>query len=142
MIDTALFFPPEMVNAMCSVAAAFSTKAYEPLLRAAAAALFIQTDDTVRKDWILSEMSRTPSHVLASALLNHAIEYDASNAVEHCNVPAAYIGAAHPLGNMTKFGEKCPLAMVGQTLGSAHFSTLEVPAQINSMLTQFIALCA
>jgi pimeloyl-ACP methyl ester carboxylesterase len=142
LIDSALFLPANMVDALRPFAAGLHTVGYEGILRAATEKLFLPTDDPARKEWIRSVMAKTPSYVLASAFANHMTEYDASSAAERCRVPTAYIGSANPLGDMTKFRAKCPHVIVGQTLGSGHFSPLEVPNQINSMLLRFISLCA
>jgi pimeloyl-ACP methyl ester carboxylesterase len=142
LIDSALFLPANMVNELRPFAEALRTIDYEGILRAATEKLFLPTDDPTRKEWISSAMAKTPSYVLASAYVNHITEYDASSAAERCRVPTAYIGSANPLGDITKFRAKCPHVIVGQTLGSGHFSPLEVPDQINSMLLRFVSLCA
>jgi pimeloyl-ACP methyl ester carboxylesterase len=141
MIDSVLFLPVEIVDAFRPVGEAFFTNEWELALRTAVAALFLPTDDPVRKERVVSAMRETPSHVLGSAFVNHIINYDASIAARQCHIPAAYIGAANPLVDMTKLKANCPHVMVGQTLGSGHFSTLEVPEQINSMIMQFVSLC-
>jgi hypothetical protein len=73
-----------------------------------------------------------------AALQGHIFDYDATFAAEACKVPVAYLSAAHALADLAKLGTYCPHLMTGQTIGSGHFSPVEVPEQINSMLDRFI----
>ena len=43
--------------------------------------------------------------------------------------------------DLDRFGSAFPRLMTAQTLGSGHFSPLEVPDQINAMISRFISLC-
>jgi hypothetical protein len=85
-------------------------------------------------------MSLTPQHVAASAFVNHLIEYDASAAAAGCEMPAAYISAATSIADLARFRAACPQLVTAQTLGSGHFSPLEVPDQINTMIERFLAI--
>jgi hypothetical protein len=42
--------------------------------------------------------------------------------------------------DLIRFKTACPQLMTGQTLGSGHFSPLEVPDQINAMLLRFFSI--
>jgi pimeloyl-ACP methyl ester carboxylesterase len=141
LIDSLLFPPASFVDQLKPVAEALYTDDYRAILRQVAGALFIASDDPARKEWILSAMESTPQHVLASAFANHVTEYDASDAAVRCRVPAAYIGAARPLGDVAKLKIKCHEVLISQTLGAGHFLTLEAPDQLNAMLMRFISLC-
>ena len=65
---------------------------------------------------------------------------DASAAIEASRVPIAYIGAASPMADVNRFRQLRPDLIVGQTIGSGHFSPLIVPDQINAMLERFIEI--
>jgi hypothetical protein len=83
-------------------------------------------------------LGKTPQHVLASSFRNHVTEYDASAAIEASRLPIAYIGAASPMADVNRFRQLRPDLIVGQTIGSGHFSPRLVPAQINAMLERFV----
>jgi hypothetical protein len=87
-------------------------------------------------------MTRTPQHVAVAAFRGHLLDYDFAVAVAACEVPVAYLGATRQLADLDRFRSLCPQLMTGQTLGSGHFSPLEVPRQINSMLDRFFAIAA
>ena len=142
LIDSLLFPPANLVEQLKVAVAGLQTKDFRLVVRQLAEALFIPSDDPMRKEWILTALESTPQHVLVSAFARHTTEYDASDAAERCFVPTAYIGAASPLGDVMQLKSKCPGVLVGQTLGAGHFSQLEVPDQINAMLMHFMKLCA
>jgi pimeloyl-ACP methyl ester carboxylesterase len=142
LIDSLLFPSASVVEQLKVAVAGLQTNDFRLVVRQAAETLFIPSDDPARKQWIMTAMESTPQHVLASALARHTTEYDAADAAERCFVPAAYIGAASPLGDIMQLKSKCPGILIGQTLGAGHFSQLEVPDQINAMLVRFMKLCA
>lgn len=102
--------------------------------------MFLESDDPVRRAEVLQKMRRTPQHVAAASLRGHLLDYDFAVAVAACEVPVAYLEAARPLADLERFRSLCPQLLTGQTLGSGHFSTLEVPDQINAMLDRFLAI--
>jgi pimeloyl-ACP methyl ester carboxylesterase len=113
---------------------------YIQTLQLATAALFIETDDPVRKAHVLAEMAKTPQHVAVPAFRNHLLDYDASPAAQACRVPTAYIAATNLMADPGQFKLFCPQLVTAQTMGSGHFSPLEVPEQINTMLERFVTI--
>jgi pimeloyl-ACP methyl ester carboxylesterase len=141
LIDSLLFAPASLIQQLKGAVAGLQTTDFRMVVRQVAETLFIPSDDRARKEWITDAMERTPQHVLASALARHSTEYDATDALERCSVPAAYIGAAVPLGDVAQLKTRRPDFLISQTLGSGHYSQLEVPDQINAMLLRFMQLC-
>lgn len=141
LIDSLLFPPASLIEQLNVAVAGLQTTDFRMVVRQVVQTLFIPSDDRARKEWITTAMESTPQHVLTSTLARHTTEYDATNAVEQCFVPAAYIGAASPLGDIAQLKSRRPGILIGQTLGSGHFSQLEVPDQINAMLVRFMKLC-
>ena len=71
----------------------------------------------------------------------YVTEYDAGPAAAACRVPVAYIGAEVAMADLPRFRTLCPQLITAQTLGSGHFSTLEVPEQVNAMLARLLETC-
>jgi pimeloyl-ACP methyl ester carboxylesterase len=139
LIDSVILPPSAFVDTLRPLAEALTGPCYPQALDRAAAPLFQPTDDAARKTRLLARMSLTPQPVAASAFANHLIAYDASAAAAGCTVPIAYIGAAETMADLTRFRALCPQLITGQTVGSGHFSPLEVPEQINAMIERFLA---
>jgi hypothetical protein len=55
-------------------------------------------------------------------------------------VPVAYIGAEVAMADLPRFRTLCPQLITAQTLGSGHFSTLEMPDQVNAMLARLLEI--
>jgi pimeloyl-ACP methyl ester carboxylesterase len=140
LIDSVILPDPAFVEALRLFAEALDGDQYRDALKETVSTLFLESDDQWRKAKLLSAMSAVPQHVLASAFRNHITEYDAAPAAERCGLPIAYIAAAAKLANLDRFRSLCPQIMVGQTLGSGHFSPLEVPDQINDMIERFCSI--
>jgi pimeloyl-ACP methyl ester carboxylesterase len=104
-------------------------------------ALFIPTDDPVRKETLLARMSAAPAHVVVSAM-EGLRDYDPAYAKELVTAPSLYIAADEPVprSDITVMRELLPRLHHGRTVGSGHFCQLEVPDQVNAMIDRFIAL--
>ena len=104
-------------------------------------ALFIPTDDPVRKEKLLASMSAAPAHVVVSAM-EGLRDYDPAYAKGLVTAPSLYIAADEPVprSDMTVMRELLPHLHYGQTVGSGHFCQLEVPDQVNAMIDRFIAI--
>jgi hypothetical protein len=99
--------------------------------------LFIPSDDPALRRKFIATIRATPQHVLAPSFASHLIDYDEVFAAAACRIPIAYIGAETAGADLSRFRELCPSLKVGQTMGSGHFSPLQVPGQINAMLRGF-----
>ncbi len=105
------------------------------------AVLFLPTDDAERRAHILSVMTRTPQHVMVSALQGgHA--YDADEAKGRLVAPLLYIAADEfpPRADIARLRALVPQFYFGQVVGSGHFCQLEVPDQVNAMIDRFLVL--
>jgi hypothetical protein len=49
-----------------------------------------------------------------------------------------YIEDSGGYSDLALFSSLCPQLVIGKTVGSGHFATLEVPEQVNSMIEDFI----
>jgi pimeloyl-ACP methyl ester carboxylesterase len=140
LIDSVILPPPGFLPSWRAFGEALWEPNYLGVLSEAAASLFLSTDDQNRKAQILFLLKKTPQHVLASAFSNHVTEYDAGPAAAACRVPVAYIGAQVAMADLPRFRSLCPQLITAQTLGSGHFSTLEVPDQVNAMLARLLEI--
>ena len=138
LIDSVVFPSDAFIAQLKLLGDQLAGDAYIQTLQLAAGALFIETDDPVRKAHVLAEMAKTSQHVAVPAFRNHLLDYDASRAARECRVPVAYIAAGNLLADLGQFKQLCPQLVTAQTLGSGHFSPLEVPEQVNAMLERFV----
>jgi pimeloyl-ACP methyl ester carboxylesterase len=59
--------------------------------------------------------------------------------VSACKLPILYIeDSGGCYSDLPLFSSLCPQLVIGKTVGSGHFPTLEVPEQVNSMIEHFI----
>ena len=138
LIDSVILPPSAFIDALRPLDGALQSAEYVSVFRHAASSLFLEIDDADRKKQILAVLPKAPQHVLVPAFRQHVTEYDATAAASGCRVPVAYIGAQVSMVDLARFRSACPQLMTAQTLGAGHFSPLEVPDQINAMLTRFI----
>lgn len=113
---------------------------YKAFLQSFVPALFAPMDDPDLKTRIVDALMRTPQHVLAASW-ESTRKTDASAAAARLGVPALYVcGALSFLNDAEKLQEIIPHLMMGQTIGSGHYHTLEVPDQVNAMIDRFVSL--
>jgi pimeloyl-ACP methyl ester carboxylesterase len=96
-------------------------------------------DDPAVKEDILRRICATPQHVMVS-LFEHAGRWDWQTALSSLEVPLLYLMAQRPRGDLVRLAELAPGLITGQTVGSGHFMTLLVPAQVNAMLARFLEM--
>lgn len=102
--------------------------------------LFLPTDDAERKAEILLQMPETARHVMISAF-EGLRDFDPDAARGPLRIPSLYIAADdRPLSDLPHLFQLAPDMLFGQTVGSGHFCTLEVPDQVNAMLARFLAV--
>jgi len=59
--------------------------------------------------------------------------------VSACKLPILYIGdSSGCYSDLPLFSSLCPQLVIGKTVGSGHFPTLEVPEQVNNMIEVFL----
>jgi pimeloyl-ACP methyl ester carboxylesterase len=102
---------------------------------------FLPTDDAKRKSAILDAMTALPQHVISSVWDDH-LRWDSTAAAAACKAPVVYVDHGAPNCDLNKFRELCPQLVIGQTVGSGHFATLEVPDQVNAMIERFLFVVA
>lgn len=137
MIESTVFPPRAMFDAMpTNFADALAGPDYLDVYRKMLAAMCLPTERRASQAIASLYVQR---HVLASALTNHTTDYDASDAAVACHLPIAYIFSIMPFLDLSRFQTLTPQLVYARTLGSGHFSPLEVPDQINAMIAQFIS---
>lgn len=141
MIDSLLLPPEGLVDAVRPVALSLGGAGHAGIMRMLAARLFIGSDDAARRERIIDGMAAVAPHVAASALIGHFLDYDPGPALDACAVPLAYLAAGGlALSDLARLQARRPDLLLARTLGSGHFSTLEVPGQVNAMLDRFLEL--
>jgi len=140
LIDSVILPPGPFIEQLLPLKDALRGSDYISVFREVISSLFIDCDDRKRKEQIVASLPSAPQHVLVSAFRHHLTEYDATAAAKACRVPVAYIGAQVAMVDLPRFQRACPQLMTAQTLGAGHFSPLEVPDQINAMLSRFLAI--
>jgi hypothetical protein len=136
MIDSVMLPPQALLDTLPSrFAEALAGPHYLDAYRQSLSAMCLPTDKQSSK---LIASLHIQKHVLASTIPNHTTNYDASGAATACHVPIAYIFSIMPFLDLPRFQSLNPQLVSARTLGSGHFSPVEVPDQINAMIAQFI----
>jgi pimeloyl-ACP methyl ester carboxylesterase len=102
--------------------------------------LFLPTDEAERRAEILARMPETARHVMVSAFEGMR-DFDPDAARGPLRISSLFIAADdRPLSDLPHLFQLAPDMLFGQTVGSGHFCTLEVPDQVNAMLARFLAV--
>jgi pimeloyl-ACP methyl ester carboxylesterase len=116
------------------------TAGAERALRDYYAAFFGPHGDPTTTAWVMEQVVRTPPHVTSSVWEESIRSWDDAEALRRCRVPLLYIDAGTPNADLARAASLAPQLVVGRTVGSGHFSPLEVPEQVNAMLARFFAV--
>ncbi len=135
MIDSVMLPPQGLLNTLHPLIEALQEPHYLAAYQQTLSALCLPTD--TRSAQLISSL-QVRKHVLASAIPNHTTNYDAAAAASACRIPIAYILSTMPFLDLPRFQSLTTQLMIARTLGSGHFSPIEVPDQINAMIARFI----
>jgi pimeloyl-ACP methyl ester carboxylesterase len=135
MIDSVMLPPQALLNTLHPLIEALQEQHYLAAYQHALSVLCLPTDK--RPAQLISSL-QVRKHVLASAIPNHTTSYDAAAAASACRIPIAYILSTMPFLDLPRFQSLTTQLMIARTLGSGHFSPIEVPDQINAMIARFI----
>jgi pimeloyl-ACP methyl ester carboxylesterase len=140
LLDTAVLPTPDAWSSVQPVIAALKTSDYrEAVAEFIADAFFLPSDDPRHKAWVIQATLTTPRHVLESAF-EGIFAWDSAAAAGRCHVPTLYIASTRPRGDVTRLRQACPTLVHGQVVASGHFVQLEVPDQVNAMISRFLAV--
>jgi pimeloyl-ACP methyl ester carboxylesterase len=141
MIDSPVARPEASRAAMPAFLAKLNGADYRDAIAAyVEEVLFLPTDDAARRADILSRMPETARHVMVSAFEGMR-DFDPDEGRGPLEIPSLFIAADdRPLSDLPRLFQLAPDMLFGQTVGSGHFCTLEVPEQVNSMLARFITV--
>lgn len=137
-LDAGWVLPAIYDEAGPAVSAALTQPDYQDQIRAVMGSLFLDTDDAERRQRILDTMASARQDIMHLEWRETIENTDTATPLEQLKVPALYIGAQEPLGDVARI--RAAGVTIGQTVGAGHFHQFEVPEQINAMIERFIAL--
>lgn len=139
VLDAPALPPAPVVAAFEQLLAGLRTPAYrEVIAQTCDQLIFLPTDDKARRAALHAAMLETPQHVLVSTW-EHFMAYDLRASAARCRVPLLCIQSVMPFDE-AGMRALCPQLVVGRTVGAGHMHQLEVPAQVNAMIEQFLAV--
>jgi len=138
LVDSVLLPAGDRGPQIRQLVSALRTPDAERVLRAYFASFFGPYDDPARKAWILDQAVRTSAYVTSSVWEESLWDWDDAEALRRCQVPVLYLDAGTPNADLARAVELIPQLVIGRTVGSGHFSLLEVPEQVNAMLQRFL----
>jgi pimeloyl-ACP methyl ester carboxylesterase len=98
--------------------------------------MFLPASDAGLIDDVLRVVMSGPDHVAISAMRG-ILDFDALAPAAQCKAPALHLASARPLNPPHLMSQWLPTCVNGWTVGGGHFSQLEVPVQVNSMIDGF-----
>jgi pimeloyl-ACP methyl ester carboxylesterase len=140
LIDSVLLPGGDRVDAVSHLVAKLRSADAERALREYFATFFAPYDDPELTAWILTEAVRTPAHVTSSVWEESVRSWDDAESLRRAHVPLLYLDAGTPNADLTRAAALNPRLVIGRTIGSGHFSPLQVPDQVNAMLDRFVSL--
>ena len=140
LIDSVLLPSGERASTVDRLVAELRGDEPDRALRGYFSNLFGPYDSPATMAWILAEAARTPPHVTSSVWEESMDSWDDAGALAQAQVPLLYLDAGTPNADLDRAVELNPRLVIGRTVGSGHFSPLEVPDQINALLERFLSI--
>jgi pimeloyl-ACP methyl ester carboxylesterase len=141
LISSGVLFPQDALDSEEKVLKSLRSEDYRLAIQALVDEICLPTDK------FKSHVEETFFAVTQEQWISHfeamfAWDKIASDRVRACKLPVLYIeDSGGCYSNLSLFSKLCPQLVIGKTVGSGHFPTLEVPEQVNSMIDQFVKIC-
>jgi len=113
------------------------TKTYRDVVARLMAELAGRHFDPAERARLVSLATSCAQHVLVSAL-EGILAFDSIRAAAHAKCPLLYVGTSSTYADVARFRELCPQLVTGHLVGCGHYFPLEVPDQLNAMITRFL----
>ena len=140
LIDSVLLATGDRTRVIGDLVASLRAPGGDRALRDYFATFFGPADDPQRMTWILDQAVRTQPHVTSSVWEEAMRAWDDADALRRCEVPLLYLDAGTANADLRAAVALKSELVVGRTVGSGHFSMLEVPQQVNAMLDRFLTV--
>ena len=137
MIDPAPLAKPEVVRAALQGLITALEAGDRGPVREFVARMFPPSSDPALRDRIVEEMCSAPPQVAAN-VMRGTLHYDGVAAAGRVRLPALHLAGTPPRNAPQLMSEWLPSVVTGWPVGSGHFSMLEVPLQVNDMITKFL----
>lgn len=141
VLDSPVVTPPGMMEAFRPLTDGLKTPVYRDVVKGFYSAVGGFADRPDRLAWLIESIGSTPQHVLI-AVSEAVMAADSAAAASNVAVPLLYVSSGPWYTDLDRFRELVPGLATAQTYGSGHFHNLEVPAQVNAILTRFVELAA
>jgi pimeloyl-ACP methyl ester carboxylesterase len=89
---------------------------------------------------VLEQVVRTAPHVTSSVFEEALTNWSDAQALERSGAPLLYVDAGTPNADLAHAVRLKPGLMLARTIGSGHFSPLEVPDQVNAAIERFLEI--
>ena len=145
ILDSAVVPKPVLLEGLVGWADEMRAVDYAERLVGVSDAFFLPSSDPGLKQRIQGGMW-APQHVLVSSAEHMATFVAAAAAggdadlVASWTVPVCYVAGPWHMNDVERFVALRPDVVMGQTVGSGHYVTLEVPDQIGAMIERFLEL--
>lgn len=137
LLDSPVVAPPGLLDGFRSVIEPLRSPAYAQVMRQFIGSFVGFSDDAVRREHILDLMAANAQGPMVSTL-ESCLARDTERDAGLCKAPLLYVSSGPWYTDVEKLRRLCPQVVTGQTVGSGHFHTIEVPGQINSMIERFL----
>lgn len=142
LMDTTVISSPERTNnVLPGMKKKMAQPGYQQPFRDLFGQMFLASDDPALRESILDQMLDTPQYTIEE-LFDTLRLWDGPKALAAAACPVLYIGGSNPLSDAAALKKIKPSLTSAQVVGSGHFITLQVPEQVNAMLSRYLELMA
>jgi pimeloyl-ACP methyl ester carboxylesterase len=139
LLDGALLFHEEVVQAAAPMLEALRTPDWRDVVHGFVDTGFIATDDLEPRRRAHAEIQRLSQHAVA-ATWEAAGSWDAEPAIRACRVPVLHVESGLGLSDLDRFAALCPQLEIGRTVGLGHNQMLATPDQVAAMIDRFVTV--
>ncbi|MEU4570455.1 alpha/beta fold hydrolase [Micromonospora sp. NPDC023956] len=143
LLDSAVAGPPGAADAVEQTARSLRDDTSGAVRESIVRSYFLPRSDPRLVEWVVTAMATPSTEVAHEPIAGLATFLRAEGdvaALARWDRPLLFVGSNAPFADYARLAELAPRADIGQTVGSGHFVQLEVPAQVNAMISRHLQL--
>ena len=140
LIDSVLLPPGDRAGAVDHLVAGLRGPDPDGTLRGYYETFFKPYSDPQLVASVLDQVVRTPPHVTSSILEEALSSWSDAQALETSAAPLLYLDAGTHNADLEQATTLKPGLMLARTIGSGHFSPLEIPDQVAAVVDRFLEI--
>lgn len=137
LLDSVVVPPEGLGESFAPVLEGLASPAWQEVTKAFTGSVGGFDDRPERRQWLVDCIADNDHHVLRDTMMGVAT-HDSDAAAARVKAPMLYVSSGTWYTDVERFKKHCPQLVTAQLYGSGHYIPLEIPDQVNAVISRFL----